>query len=429
MQEIDLKAIATRLGIDSDAKSEEELAPKVLRGLAERHELLDRLSNILRSISHRAPLREVLDAITRGASELMGDEVVGLRLLDPDDPEGVVLVSSAGLSLEQHEELQRGRRGEGVGGQAIEQDELVIVYDYEHTPRGTLELFRKERLQAAMAAPVHERGQVVGSLTVASYDEDRRYSSAEQEILLSFAAHASVALTDAKTVETLRHAQHSKDMFFAMASHELKTPLTVIMGTLRTIEKHQAALTGHVRAEMLASAYERGRELKDLIDRMLQGARAELAGTKRVVFLPDLVRDATRGFDQSRVRIDDIPTISVETDDGAVKDALGVFIENAFTHAPDGSEIGVETSVVDSHAKITVRNEGQLPEGLDPNELFEPFIRGTDSKPAGVGLGLYIAARLADAIDGQIEVNSEDNSVAFSLTFPTKVAGSGSAAD
>lgn len=226
-----------------------------------------------------------------------------------------------------------------------------------------------------------------------------------------------------KRVETSHQAQHSKDMFFAMASHELKTPLTVIMGTLRTIEKHQAALTGHVRAEMLASAYERGRELKDLIDRMLQGARAELAGAKRVVFLPDLIRDATRGFDQSRVKVGDIPTISVETDDDAVKDAVGVFIENAFAHSPDGSSIGVETTVANSHATITVRNEGRLPDGVEPNELFEPFIRGSDSKPTGVGLGLYIAARLADAIDGKIEVASEDETVAFSLSFPTQPLG------
>ena len=223
-----------------------------------------------------------------------------------------------------------------------------------------------------------------------------------------------------EVVETLSRAQHSKDMFFAMASHELKTPLTVIMGTLRTIEKHQAALTGHVRAEMLSSAYERGKELKDLIDRMLQGARAELAGAKRPVFLPDLIRDAIKGFDNARVSVGDIPTVTVETDDGAVKDAVGVFLENAFTHAPESSPIAVETSVANGHATITVRNEGKLPEGVEPAELFEPFIRGSESKPTGVGLGLYIAARLANAIDGSIDVSTESGTVAFSIAFPTK---------
>lgn len=232
-----------------------------------------------------------------------------------------------------------------------------------------------------------------------------------------------------KAVEDMQRAQHSKDMFFAMASHELKTPLTVIMGTLRTIEKHQAALAGHVRPELLSSAYERGRELKELIDRMLQGARAELAGSRRLVFLPDLVRDAIRGFDHSRMQVGEIPTLSVETDDSAVRDALGVFLENAFAHAPDGSPIGVDTIVADGHATITVRNEGRLPNDLEPAHLFEPFTRGTDSKPTGVGLGLYIAARLAEAIGGQIDVACEDETVAFSLAFPTKVAGSGSAAD
>jgi signal transduction histidine kinase len=47
----------------------------------------------------------------------------------------------------------------------------------------------------------------------------------------------------------------------------------------------------------------------------------------------------------------------------------------------------------------------------------------TDSRPTGVGLGLYIAARLADSIGGQIDVHSDDGTVAFSLAFPTTLTG------
>lgn len=418
MDELDPKQIAARLGIDVSGVSEEDLMPTVLAALVERNELLNRLSKIQRSISHRAPLQDVLDAITTGASDLLVDEVVGLRLTDPDDPQWTILRSAAGLDPEMTEQLRRGRVGEGVGGRAIAENELVIVYDYETTP-GMIQPLAEAHLQAAMAAPVHERGQVVGSLVVASYEKGRRYSKAEQDILLAFADHVSLALTDAKTVQALREAQQAKDMFFAMASHELKTPLTVIMGTLRTIEKHHEALTGHVRGEMLSSAYARGRELKDLIDKMLQGARAELAGTKRQVFLPDLVRDAVKGFDEQRVRVGDIPRTSVETDDAAVRDLVGVFLENAFAHAPQDTEIAVETELLEGHAAITVSNDGQLPDGLDPQDLFQPFTRGVDVAPTGVGLGLYIASRLAEAIDGQIDVESNNGTVSFTLRFPT----------
>jgi GAF domain-containing protein len=250
---LDPRAIAARLGIDADEVPEGELTDLLLAALVERNELLRKLTRIQRSMSHRAPLQEVLDAITAGAGELLGDEVVGLRLLDPNDHGWMVLRSVSGLTPDMSKVLERAPVGEGAGGRAIAEKRLVIVDDYQTDPL-RFKALAEGGLQAAMAAPVYEYGELTGSLVVASYIKGRVYSPIEQETLLAFAEHASLALTDARTVERLREAQHSKDMFFAMASHELKTPLTVIMGTLRTIEKHHEALSGHLREEMLSSA-------------------------------------------------------------------------------------------------------------------------------------------------------------------------------
>jgi signal transduction histidine kinase len=417
MADVDPRAIAARLGIDVDGVPEGELTDRLLSALVERNELLRRLTKIQRSISHRAPLQEVLDAITAGAGELMGDEVVGLRLLDPGDHAWMVLRSSSGLTREQQIVLERTPVGEGAGGLAIKEKRLVIVDDYQGDPQGFRAL-AESGLQAAMAAPVHEYGELAGSLVVASYTKGRRYSPIEQETLLAFAEHASLALTDARTVERLREAQHSKDMFFAMASHELKTPLTVIMGTLRTIEKHHEALSEHLRGEMLSSAYERGRELKDLIDRLLQGARAELAGMTKEVHLRELLERAARGFDATRVKVEDIPDEIVETDDLAVYEVLGVFLENAFKHSPPGSLIRLGGRIKDGIAEVAVINDGSLPPDIDPAELFQPFQRGANAPSSGVGLGLYIAARLAEAIHGRVSAAASDGEIAFTLTFP-----------
>lgn len=417
MAEIDPRAIAARLGIDADNVPEGELTNRLLATLVERNELLHKLARIQRSISHRAPLQEVLDAITAGAGELMGDEVVGLRLLDPSDHNWMILRSVSGLSRDMSEVLERAPVGEGAGGRAIKENALVIVDDYQTDPR-RFQALAAEGLQAAMATPVYEYGELAGSLVVASYIKGRAYSQIEQETLLAFAEHASLALTDARTVERLRAAQHSKDMFFAMASHELKTPLTVIMGTLRTIEKHHEALSDHLRHEMLSSAYERGRELKDLIDRLLQGARAELAGMTKEAHLPELIERAARGFDAARLKVEPVPDVIVETDDLAVYEVLGVFLENAFKHSPEGSQIRVGSKVQDGIAEIAVANEGSLPPNLDASEVFQPFQRGSDTQGSGVGLGLYIAARLADAIHGRVEASSDNGEITFTLRFP-----------
>lgn len=417
IDDVDPQAIAARLGIDAEGVSESELTSRLLTALLERNELLRRLTRIQRSISHRAPLQEVLDAITAGAGELMGDEVVGLRLLDPADHNWMVLRSSSGLTSSQQGVLVRAPVGEGAGGLAIKENRLVIVDDYQADPQGFRAL-AESGLQAAMAAPVYEYGDLAGSLVVASYIKGRVYSPIEQETLLAFAEHASLALTDARTVERLREAQHSKDMFFAMASHELKTPLTVIMGTLRTIEKHHGSLPDELRAEMLASAYDRGRELRELIDRLLQGARAELAGMSKEISLPELIERAVRGFETGRIKVGAIPDLMVEVDDLAVHEVLGVFLENAIKHSPAGSMISVTAGLDDGIAEIAVTNEGHLPPNLGPEDLFQPFQRGSDTETKGVGLGLYIAARLAEAIHGRVQARSDEGWISFILRFP-----------
>jgi K+-sensing histidine kinase KdpD len=386
--------------------------------LWERQRLLERLSRIQRSISHRAPLQEVMDAITQGAADLLGDEIAGIRLVDQEDPSYIELVSATGVTAKQYEALRRGPVGEGAGGRAIAENRLVIINNYWESASG-LTALASDNLQSAMAAPVREAGKVVGSLVVATYREGRQYSPEEQDALLALAEHASLALTDARTVEAMRDAQHAKDMFLAMVSHELKTPLTVIMGTLKTFQRHAESLTPELRSEMLNSAFERGRELERLIDRLLQGSRAELAGYKQHLYLPDLVADSTMGFEHmERLSIEPAADVFVFTDSIAIQKIVGVLLENAVSHSPRGSEITLTAEVVEGEAAITVSNRGSLPEGLDHATLFLPFHRGPDARSPGVGLGLYIASRLALSTEGRISASSGAGMVHFTLSLP-----------
>ena len=395
---------------------------RLMATLQERQLLLERLSRIQRSISHRAPLQVVLDAITAGAVELIDDSLAALRLVDPDAPTWMTVVSSCGVDAVLLDEVQRSTIDEGVGGQAIREDRLVVVVDYPAS-QVALPAFRTRGLQAAMAAPVHENGRVVGSLIVSSYSPGRRYSISEQEALLAFAEHASLALTDAKTVEAMREAQRAKDMFLAMVSHELKTPLTVVMGVLLTIERHRDVLAPEVMADLLTAARERGSELQRLIDRVLQGARAELASSAEPVWLPQLVSRAVHGFEHAaHVELGDVPEVGVMADPIAVNEVLGTLLENAVSHAPAGSEVRIAVDVTEDEIRVQVANPGALPDDIDAAGLFEPFQRGTGATSSGVGLGLYIAQRVATSMRGRIEAASADGWVTFTLCFPFRPA-------
>ena len=386
--------------------------------LTERQRLLERLGRIQRSISHRAPLQEVLDAITQGAQDLLGDQVVGLRLIDPERPTEFMLVSHCGLTEDELAAAARGPVGQGAGGRAIAEDRLVIIDDYAHESN-PVPVLQASGLTTAMAAPVHENGRAVGSLVVASYTPGRHYSVLEQEALTSLAQHASLALTDAKTVEAMREAQRAKDMFLAMVSHELKTPLTVIQGTLRTLESHAGTLDPRLLHEMVTAAYTRGEELRRLIDRLLRGARAELAGARREARLRGLVASSVDGFAQlHRLAVsveDDVPVL---LDTVAFADVVGILVENAVSHAAPDTPVWVTASPCGSDVYVSVTNPGTLPADLDPASLFLPFQRGSDARSSGVGLGLYIAARLAESMGGSIDVEPGGGVVTFTLRVP-----------
>jgi diguanylate cyclase (GGDEF)-like protein len=179
-------------------------AARVLSAMQERQNLMERLTRIQRSINSRAPLPEVLRAIVEGAAELIGDTIAGLRHIDPTDPEYAVLVCA--LSLEPGLPLtERIKVGEGAGGRAISENRLVVMHEYSHRD-DALPNWATFKLEAAMAAPVHENGVVMGSLVVGSRTPNRRYSAAEQAILMSFADHVSLALTDATTTQSLHRA-------------------------------------------------------------------------------------------------------------------------------------------------------------------------------------------------------------------------------
>jgi diguanylate cyclase (GGDEF)-like protein len=169
-----------------------------------RQTLLERLSRIQRSIVHRAALQDVLDGIVAGASELLGDEISALRLVEPHNPAQMVLAAASGVSGELMEVLRRGPVGEGVGGCAISENRLCVEEAYADW-EGGLPAYRERGLRAAMAAPVHENGVPVGSLTVASFRPGRHYSQTEQDVLSAFAEHASLALTDARNFEDAMH--------------------------------------------------------------------------------------------------------------------------------------------------------------------------------------------------------------------------------
>ena len=192
------------LRADSEQQAHENA--RLLEALRERQVLLERLTQLQRGIVDRLPVHEVLEAVVEGACELLDCRVGVLWIADPDDPDHATAVAAMGDEGELGAWHRRKATDAGLGGRAMRERTLVVADAVSGIGSAAeSEDFPVERPTAAMAAPVYERSRVVGSLGVASAEPGREYGARDQQVLLSLAEHASLALNHARAVEEAVH--------------------------------------------------------------------------------------------------------------------------------------------------------------------------------------------------------------------------------
>jgi len=190
----------------ADSEQQAEQNAQLLDSLRERQVLLERLAQLQRGIVDRLPVHEVLEAVVEGASELLDCDAGILWITDPDDPDHTAAVAVVGDDDELIAERRRKPSGAGLGGRAAREGLLVVADAVTGTGSADdLVDFPIAAPTAAMATPVHERSHVVGSLGVASTEPGRMFGARDQQVLLSLAEHASLALNHARAVEEAVH--------------------------------------------------------------------------------------------------------------------------------------------------------------------------------------------------------------------------------
>jgi diguanylate cyclase (GGDEF)-like protein len=190
----------------ADSQQEASENARLLGALRERQVLLERVAQLQRAIVDRLPIHEILEAVVEGACELLECRVGVLWITDPDDPDHAVAVAAVGADDRLLEERRRKPVSAGLGGRAMRERTLVVADAVAGTaPAGPPTDFPVTELRAAMAAPVYERSSIVGSLGVAATQPGREYSARDQQVLLSLAEHASLALNHARAAEDAFH--------------------------------------------------------------------------------------------------------------------------------------------------------------------------------------------------------------------------------
>ena len=223
-------------------------------------------------------------------------------------------------------------------------------------------------------------------------------------------------------------AWQQQRQFLSDASHELKTPLTVILSNAELL---QAAPLSEKPARWSENIRMEAQQMKKLVEEMLTLARADNMTRTAVleeVSLSDIAADCALALEpvafEAGKPLDYHLTedVVVLGDRDKLRQLVSVLLDNAIKYGQDGGTITMTLQKTDRHARLTVANPGDPipPEQL--RRLFERFYRADASRgeKSGFGLGLPIANTIASEHKGTLKAESDATSTRFFFTIPLK---------
>ena len=216
--------------------------------------------------------------------------------------------------------------------------------------------------------------------------------------------------------ETAR-ARDAENTFLATASHELKTPLTVIRGSAETLAARDA-LPDEVRERLLTAIVGKSAELDVMIGRLLQASRLRAGITdvelQDVEVAPVVDRQVTT-LDRASLHhhlhwVSQPPVPLVRADPDALAVVLDHLLENARKYQPGGGEIITRIGHDEQDVVIEVADHGIGMTAEQQRRCFDRFWQGRTGdrrRFGGTGVGLFLVSELVQAMGGRVEVRSQ----------------------
>lgn len=254
----------------------------------------------------------------------------------------------------------------------------------------------------------------------------------DRELLAAFAHQGGLALERCRLEESTARAQSQaeaervRSTLLAAISHDVRTPLTTIIGAATTLQAQDARLPPGERRELAGGIAGEAQRLHSLVSDLLDLTRLE-AGS--VALQPewcpadDLVGEALNalgGRTASHALVLDIPADAIVwCDPRLVEHALLNLVDNAVRHTPTGTRIHVAVATGAQEWQLQVSDEGGgFPPGQE-QEMFLPFRQGSTARGrGGTGLGLAICAAVARAHGGRIAASSAGGGARITLSLP-----------
>ena len=230
-----------------------------------------------------------------------------------------------------------------------------------------------------------------------------------------------------RSIQEERNAEKTKNDLITGVSHDLRTPLTLILGFLGVIENDRY----HDEVELrhyVNIAYEKSLALKKLVDELFEYTRINNGMPLHVEEL-DMVaflRQLTEEFVPSLKKADmtcristELSSLMIEGDGDLLARGFENLISNAIRYGRKGEYVDIDISRSEDYALIKVINYGEPIPQSDLQFIFERFYRGDRSRSSGgTGLGLAIVKSIMEVHGGNISAKSDRSQTEFIARLP-----------
>lgn len=236
-------------------------------------------------------------------------------------------------------------------------------------------------------------------------------------------------------IENERKSENTKNELITSVAHDLRTPLTSIIGYLELVSDKDK-LTPETKQRYIEIAYNKSKRLEKLIEDLFAYTKfsfgevtMELSEIDMVKFINQLLDEFYPSFQEYNLDYEFTTTLSsavVVADGNLLARAFANLISNAIKYGKDGKRVKLKLSKENNKIIVTVTNYGKLIPEKDLEHIFERFYRvegSRSSETGGTGLGLAIAKSIILMHGGSITAKSDLDGTVFEVVLEEKKEG------
>ncbi|ADK14795.1 MULTISPECIES: sensor histidine kinase [Clostridium] len=260
-------------------------------------------------------------------------------------------------------------------------------------------------------SPVYTMADTVKKISINALDKRLDIKGSKNEL-------KDLAKTFNDMMDRIQSSIEKQNQFVSDASHELRTPISVIQGYANMLDRWGKD-DKDVLEESIDAIKSESKSMKDLIEKLLFLARGD-KNTQKVEkenfmmneLIDEIVKETKLIDDVHKIENEHNDEFSINADKKLIKEAIRIFIDNSIKYTEKGEGIKIDSYKREKEAIITIADNGTGISKEDLPHIFDRFYRADKSRTkssGGTGLGLSISKWIIDKHNGKIHVWSEIN--------------------